>query len=228
MSSRKAGSFEWQMLELSDGITTSNGNWYHITKAQIDTYAPGLLKKYPIEWIIKEADAWVKSSDGLSLFLYFLLAYLGITPWIAAVISLLFFFLWYFNTSAFVNLASSSIVKTLNKDGFVYILTGILMLGIVFNESIRSLGISIGMDALFPGFILFFLFKVGLLRLLIKFIQSKGTGSQVEMQDRILNMLLIRYGMKAGILTGEVSKMQDRLIEMANYHKTRKKDKKGK
>lgn len=228
MSSRKAGSFEWQMLELSDGITTSNGNWYHITQAQIDTYAPGLLKKYPIERIVKEADAWVKSSDGLSLFLYFLLAYIGINPWISAAIALSFFFLWYFNTSAFVNLASSSIVKTLNNDGFVYILTAVLMLGIVFNSSIQSLGMSIGMNALLPGFILFFLFKVGLLRLSIKLIQSKTGSSGVEIQDRILNMLLIRYGMKAGVLTGEVSKMQDRLIETANYHKTRKKDKKAK
>ncbi len=228
MSSRKAGSFEWQMLELSDGITTSNGNWYHITQAQINTYAPGLLKRYPIERIIKEADAWVKSSDGLSLFLYFLLAYLGVNPWFSAAIALSFFFFWFFNTSAFVNLASSSIVKTLNMDGFVYVLSAILLLGIVFNSAIQSLGLSIGMDALLPGIILFFLFKVGLLRLSIKFIQSKRGQKQLEMQDRILNMLLIRYGMKAGILTGEVSKMQDRLIEMANYHTSRKKDKKGK
>lgn len=228
MSSRKAGSFEWQMLELSDGITTSNGNWYHITQAQINTYAPGLLKKYPLERIIREADAWVKSSDGLSLFLYFILAYIGINPWISAAAALSFFFLWFFNTSAFVNLASSSIVKTLNNDGFVYVLSAVLLLGIVFNAAIQSFGIYIGMDALLPGFILFFLFKVGLLRLLIKLIQSKREQVQVEMQDRILNMLLIRYGMKAGILTGEVSKMQDRLIEVANYHKTRKKDKKSK
>ena len=223
MSSRKAGSFEWQMLELPDGITTSDGNWYHITTKQIEKYIPGLLKHRPIEWIIKEADAWVKSADGLSLMLYFVLAFAGVVPWLASGICIGFYFLWYFNTSAFVNLAASGIMKILNKDGVVYTVSAMLFIGIAYNSAIQSLGVSVGMDALTPGIILFFLFKVGLLRLSIKFIQSRTELKGIEMQDRILNMLLIRYGMKEGTLTNDIKKMQDDLIEMANYHKSRKK-----
>ena len=225
MSSRQVGRFEWQMLELPDGITTSDGNWYHITKKQIDTYVPGLLKQRPLEWIIKEADAWVKSADGLSLFLYFVLAFAGLNPWLAAGFALGFYFLWYFNTGAFVNLASSKIIQMLTNDGLIYGLTAALLILIAFNSAISSLGLSIGMNALFPGIVLFFLFKVGLLRLLIKFIQSKTKHAGVEMQDRILNMLLIRHGMKAGILTKDLKKMEDELINLTNYHKTRKKQK---
>ncbi|GAB5409479.1 MAG: hypothetical protein BalsKO_18440 [Balneolaceae bacterium] len=223
MNSRKVGEFKWQMIELPDGITTSNGNWYHITSEKIERYTPGLLKRYSIERIIKEADAWVKSADGLSLLLFFVLAYLSVTPWLAAVLSIVFFFVWYFNTSAFLNLASSPVVKLITTDGFVYTVTGALLIGIAFTDSLVSLGLSVEFNALWYGLILFFLFKVGLLRLLIKFVQSRSPKPNVEMPDRILNMLLIRYGMKEGILTGKINEMQDRLLEVANYHKKRKK-----
>ena len=223
MSARKVGEFKWQMMELSDGITTSNGNWYHITSKKIEEYTPGLLKKYPLERIIKEADAWVKSADGLSLLLFFLLVYLSVTPWIAALTSILFFLIWYFNTSAFLVLAASPVIKLITTDGFAYVASSVLLMGIAFNELISAYGIYVDFSALWIGIILFFLFKVGLLRLLIRFIQSKSSKTNIEIQDRILNMLLIRYGMKSGILTGKVNEMQDRLIDIANYHKTRKK-----
>lgn len=223
MNSRKVGEFKWQMMELPDGITTSNGNWYHITSDQIEKYTPGLLKRYPIERIIKEADAWVKSADGLSLVVFFILAYLSVAPWLAALVSLMFFFVWYFNTGAFLNLASSPIIKLITTDGFIYTVTGVLLIGIAFTESIASFGLSVEFNALWYGLILFFLFKVGLLRLIIKFIQSRSSKPTLEMHDRILNMLLIRYGMKEGILTGRINDMQDRLLEVSNYHKTRKK-----
>ncbi|MBO6523823.1 MAG: hypothetical protein JJ971_08365 [Balneolaceae bacterium] len=223
MSARKVGEFKWQMMELSDGITTSNGNWYHITSEQIEKYTPGLLKKYPLERIIKEADAWVKSADGLSLLLFFLLVYVSVTPWIAALISIAFFMIWYFNTSAFLFLSASPVIKLITTDGFAYLASSVLLMGIAFNEFISAYGLSVDFSALWIGLLLFFLFKVGLLRLLIRFIQSRGTNSGIEIQDRVLNMLLIRYGMKSGILTGKISEMQDRLIDIANYHKTRKK-----
>lgn len=223
MNSRKVGEFKWQMMELPDGITTSNGNWYHITSNKIEKYTPSLLKKYSIERIIKEADAWVKSADAISLVLFFLLVYLSVAPWLATVVSLLFFFIWYFNTSAFLNLASSPIIKLITTDGFIYSVSAILLIGIAFTETLTSWGLSVDFNALWYGLILFFLYKVGLLRLLIKFVQSKSSKPVVELPDRVLNMLLIRYGIREGILTGKINEMQDRLIEIANYHKTKKK-----
>lgn len=223
MSTRKVEEFKWQMIELPDGITTSNGNWYHITSEQIEKYTPGLLKEYPIQHIIKEADAWVKSADGLSLFLYFILIYLSTTPWIATLISIGFFLVWYFNTSAFLNITFSPIIKLFTTDGFVYIVSSALLIGIAFTDALSTYGIYIDFNAIWFGIALFFLFKVGLMRLLIKFIQSRSLDKKVEMHDRILNMLLIRYGIKSGILTGRINEMQDRLLEVVNYHKTRKK-----
>lgn len=224
MFSRKADSFKWQMMELSDGITTSNGNWYHITTEQIKKYVPGLLTEYPLEDLVRKADDWLKSADGLSLFLYFILVYCSVTSSVAAVISMAFFLFWYFNTSAFVTPVLSPVMKVITNDGVVYMVTAFLLIGISFNDTLQQYGINVEFQALWYGIALFFLFKVGLLRLLIRFMYSRRQLEGPQMQDRILNMLLIRYGMKTGTLTRGVQQMQDELIKMANYHKTRKKE----
>lgn len=214
------------MLELPDGITTSNGNWYHITKEGIENYVPGLLKNRPLERIIYEADAWVKSSDGFALMLFFVLAFFGVTPWLAAIISLVFYLLWYFNTGVFVNVTSTPLAKFFNKDGVIYGVSALFLIGISFSEVNAGMGLSIDFSAIWYGLILFFLYKVGLLRLLIEFFRKKFFGlPQVSKEDRILNMLLIRYGMKYGILTGEVNEMEKELVRIVNYHKQQKKNK---
>lgn len=224
MENFKRGRNEWQMLELPDGITTSEGNWYHITRDGIEKYVPGLLDEYPLERIIKEADAWVKSADGLALMLYFILVYATVNPLIATGISLIFYFVWYFNRSLFVNVTTTPVVKALNNDGFVYTVSAIFLIGMTFSDFISGFGISIDFSAIWYGLGLFFFYKVGLLRMLINFVRSKfGSQSSVSKEDRVLNMLLIRYGMKTGNLTGKVYEMEKELIRVANYHKTKKK-----
>lgn len=214
------------MLELPDGITTSNGNWYHITRDGIENYVPGLLKNRPLERIIHEADAWVKSSDGFSLMLFFIIAFLGVAPWIAAAVSLAFYFFWYFNTGVFVNVISTPLAKLLNKDGVVYGVSALFLIGISINEITAGMGISVEFNAIWYGLILFFLYKVGLLRLMIEFSRKSFFGlPEVSKEDRILNMLLIRYGMKYGILTGKVNEMEKELVRIVNYHKQKKKNK---
>jgi hypothetical protein len=224
MENFKRGRNEWQMLELPDGITTSEGNWYHITREGIKNYVPGLLKEYSLEKIIEEADACVKSPNGLALMLYFILVYASLNPLVATGISLVFYFAWYFNTSVFVNVASTPVAKILNKDGVVYTLSAIFLIGMTFNDVISEYGIIIEFSAVWYGLALFFLYKVGLLKMLVDFVRSKfGATKNVSRQDRILNILLIRYGMKAGSLTGKVQEMEKELIRVANYHKTKKK-----
>lgn len=224
MENFKRGRNEWQMLELPDGITTSEGNWYHITRDGIENYVPGLLKEHSLEKIIEEADAWVKSSDGLALMLYFVLVYTSVNPLIAAVISLVFYFAWFFNTSVFVNIAVTPIAKLLNNDGVVYTLSAIFLIGMTFSDFISGIGIEIEFSAIWYGLGLFFLYKVGLLRMGVNFVVSKFRDEpSVSKQDRVLNMLLIKYGMKTGNLTGKVQEMEKELIRIANYHKSKKK-----
>ena len=223
MENFKRGSFNWQMLELPDGITTSNGNWYHITREGIKKYVPGLLKKHPLEKVIEEADAWVKSADGIALMLYFILAAFSVSPFIATLISLGCYFMWYFNTGVFVNILTTPLIKMLSKDGVVYTPSALFLMGVSLQDAISWFDVDISFNAIWYGLVLFFLYKVGLLRLLLQFLQKKVMGlPEVSKEDRILNMLLIRYGMKMGVLTGKVNEMEKELIRIINYHKKNK------
>ncbi len=224
MMARKTGKSKWQLMEMPDGITTSNGSWYHITSEQIENYVPGLLKKTSLELIIKRADAWVLSADGLSLLLYFLLAYLSVDPLLAFGISLAFYLIFFINTSVIVGVSLSRLMLIFANDGFMYGVSAILLIGISLNTSLLSMfSLNVDLNAIWYGIALVFAFKVGLLRLLLTYLTSKFSKNSIERQDRILNMLLIRYGMHHGILTKGVNEMQDELIRLRNYHKTRKK-----
>lgn len=224
MFARKVEAGKWQMMEMPDGITTSNGSWYHITSEKIETYVPGLLQKITLEKVVKQADAWVVSADALSLLLYFLLAYLSVAPLYAFGIALLFYLILYFNTSAIVGVSLSKLMLVFANDGFLYGLSAILLIGISLSSNVLSMiNLNVEMSAIWYGIALVFMFKVGLLRLLLRFLKSRFSKEGIDRQDRILNMLLIRYGMHFGILTKDVNEMQDELIRISNYHKTRKK-----
>ncbi|MEX0721136.1 MAG: hypothetical protein WD059_10740 [Balneolaceae bacterium] len=213
MEDKKPGKYKWQMLELPDGITTSDGNWYHITTKGVKDYLPGLLNKYPLDKIIREADAWLKSADVLSLMLFYVLALLSINAYLSALISIAFFMFWYFNTSALVMASLGSLIRILQSDAFVYTISAIVLIYFSFND----------LEAMWVGAGLLFLFKVGLLRLGLKYVVTVKPGIKTQMPDRVLNMLLIRYGMKEGVLTGSVKEMEEEFIKVVNYHKTKKK-----
>lgn len=214
--SRTASKFEWNMVELPDGITTSNGNWYHTTSEAIQQYIPGLLKKHEIGKIIKNADHWVGSCNGISLILYMVLVLFSVDAFLSAGIALLFFLFWYYNTSAFVTPVLNAVARLFHFDGFLYVATA---------ASLIYLSMQGGLTATWVGLGLFFLFKVGLLKMLLTWISSKRSVEKAARQDRILNMLLLRYGIKEGLYSGNIQSMQDSLFKTVNYHKTRKKNK---
>lgn len=205
------------MVELPDGITTTNGNWYHTTSKYIQAYIPGLLKKQSLEKIIKNADYWVSSANGFALILYLILALMGINAFISGIISIVFFLFWHVNTSAFVTPLLNQIVRFFNFDGFLYVVSAGVLIYLAMQGK---------QAAMWVGLLLFFLFKVGLLAIFLKWISSKKKGVKAERQDRILNMLLVRYGIKEGMYSGNIQNMQDSLFKTINYNKTKKKNNK--
>jgi len=204
------------MVELPDGITTSNGNWYHTTADNIEKYISGLLKRHSIEKIIKSADHWVSSPNGFSFILYLILILVGVNAFLSAGISLFIFFGFYFNTSAFVAIWLNPVARLFDFDGFLYVAAASALIYVSMQGE---------QSAMWVGLFLFFLFKVGLLKMLVKWIQSKRKNSKTSREDKILNMLLIKYGMKEGLYSGNIKQMQDSLLNTVNYHKTRKKKK---
>lgn len=210
MTSEKQKNSKWEMVELPGGITTSRGSWYHITSSEIEKYVPGLLNLVSLEKIIKEADAWLNSPAPLAILVYFLSYFLGLEPLYACFLSVAFFVFWHSNVSAFVSAGFTPFIKLANSDVLIYFVSGALLIWMSFNEQLTALWYGLGV---------FFIIKPGLLKLLI----STLFKNKFERSDRVLNMLLIRYGMKEGILTGAIKEMERQFFETSYYHKSKKK-----
>ena len=70
----------------------------------------------------------------------------------------------------------------------------------------------------------FLFIKTGLVSMVLQFLNARFSSKYTTaITDRVLNMVLIRYGYKEGLLTGNLKTMQDEFIRVANYHEIRKK-----
>lgn len=218
MGNENARKYEWQMMEMPNGISTSKGNWYSISREGIEKYIPGLLDKVELETIVRNADEWNDSANALALILYLALPFTGLDAALSFLVSLVFFVIWYLNTAAFASVGLSKLIRILNSDGLLYIISASVFIYFAWQQQYITLWL---------GVVLFFLYKVGLLNLILKLYASKkdDDGTDASRTDRVLNMLLIRYGMKEGMMPDKVQQMQDQLLKTANYHKTQKKSK---
>lgn len=202
MKSRRSHS--QNILETPISTVTSGGHWFHATRETIKDYVPGLLDKYDFETLIKKAVTWIDSADSLALILYFVLAFL-INPWIAAGVAFGFHALWYHKKSAFVNIMMTPILSFFNMDFFQLLLAALVL---------SYMGMSGMYTAVVLGIILFFLFKVGLLRRGWDKLQEKKSDEKLPLNDRVLKMVLIRYSIYQNMPPKEVEKL-DRHVQEA-------------
>jgi hypothetical protein len=192
-------------VETPLGIVSTSRNWYHTTREAINDFIPGLLKKKSLEEIIIEAEAWVKSPDSTSLLIYLGLSLL-LPGWLCAVLALAWFAFWYLNKSAFVKPALSKVFKVLNSDGTMMISSLIVLSYLGIEDQYLSVTL---------GIALYILFKVGLLRLLAQRWWD-GAGDGLPLNDRVLKMLLLRYGKKFDLQVPQVEKMEQEIVELMN------------
>jgi len=87
--------------------------------------------------------------------------------------------------------------------------------------SLSLLGIQGNYSGLVIGLIFFFLFKVGLLRLLMGRIEAKRTKG-ITLNDRVLKMILIRYSIYEDVVPAEISSIEDHLKDAFLKFKQRK------
>ncbi len=203
------------VMESGSATVTSGGHWFNATRDSIEHYVPGLLKKVDYENLILDAVEWIESTDSIALVLYFILVFY-IPVWLATVVSAGFYLIWYYNKSAFVNLAMTPVLKLINHDAFQI---GIAAIALSF------LGIYGNYAGLLIGIIFFFLFKVGLLRLAINWAEGKwmekkmnsdedqSTKNQLSLNDRVLKMILIRHSIREDAIPRDVQSMEDHLKE---------------
>lgn len=201
-----------QILETPYSTVTSGGHWFHATRETIREYVPNLLKKYSFEELIAKSVVWIDSADSLAMILYFLLAYI-VDVWIAALAAFLFHYFWYHQKSAFVNTLFTPVLSFFNRDFFQLLLAAVIL---------SFMGITGMYAAAVVGMFYFFLFKVGLLRRLWNWIETKREIKKLPLNDRVLKMVLIRYSLYENIPPPEIEKM-DQQVQKAILERNKKK-----
>lgn len=204
------------ILESPISTISSAGHWFFATRDSIEEYVPGILKKISFESLIRKAITWVDSADSISMLMFLGMAFL-INPWIAAAITLLFHYFWYFNKSAFVNLTFTPLFIFLNNEILQLIAAGVALSFLGINGMYAALGI---------GIIFFFLFKIGLLRRLWDKIDRRRTknGKNLPLNDRVLKMLIIRYSIYEDIAPSEVRKLENHVQQaVIDFNQKKKK-----
>ena len=195
-------------LETQLGIVTRTGDWFHVTTDQIKKFVPGLLDKRPLDNLVEEAIAWVRSADSLALTLLLVLL-LFINPIFAVTIAIAFHFLWYRSKSAFVTIYLGKVLKFLNTDGYLLITSLVIISALGMTGKYLAAGI---------GLVFFFLMKLGLLKRLWDKIDS-GVDKKLTLNDRVFKMLLVKYGMHYNLQPSEVEEMEDKFVELATSRK---------
>lgn len=197
-------------METKLGIVTRTGEWFHITKEQIEEFVPGLLDEVYLRDLIKDARAWVRSSDSLSLTLLLgMLLYLN--PWLSAIATLAFHWLWYNYKSALANRWLGSLFSIMNTDGYQMVISLIVL---------SLLGIWGQYLALVIGILFFFIFRLSLLNKLWNRLTAKES---LTLNDRMLKMLIVKYAMKENLAPQEVKNMEEDFTEAALKIKNKRK-----
>lgn len=191
-------------LETQLGIVTRTGQWFHTTRDTIEDFAPGLLEKHGLSVLIKDALAWVRSADSLSLTLLMCLLFLT-DPWLAGLATLTFHWLWYNFKSSLVNRYLGKLFHYMNRDVYLLVIafTGLSMLGI--EGEYLALGI---------GILFFFLLKIGLLNMLWDRL-SATDKQKLSLNDRVLKMIITKYAIFEGITPPAMQTMEDKIRQMA-------------
>ena len=204
MKKRKSQSIN--ILETPFSTVTSSGHWFQTTRSAVEKHMPGLLKFYSFEELILKTVAWIDSANSLAMLLYLGLAFI-IDPWLATGISIFFHYIWHHYKSRFVNIRLTPVMSLINKDLFQLITAAVIL---------SYLGIS-GMPlAAVLGMFCFFLFKVGLLRMLWERFQAKDTENQLMLNDMILKEILVRYSLYHNLSKKDITNIDKHVRSMAS------------
>jgi len=201
------------ILESPVSTISSSGHWFFATRKTIEEYVPGLLEKYSFESLIRKSIVWINSADSLGMVLFFILAFI-INPWIAAALTFLFHGWWYFSKSAFVSVSLTPVLSVLNHEFVQLLIAGVALSFMGMNGMYLALGF---------GTLIFFLFKLGLMRRVWDKVDKKKKSKQLPLNDRVLKMLLVRLSIKENIAPDDVQLLEDHVQEAVIKFNSKKK-----
>lgn len=200
-------------VETKLGIVTQSGDWFHTTTEHIESFVPGLLKKVPLETLIKEAQAWVNSAGSLSLILLYGMLF-WVNPWLAAGTALLFHWFWYHNKSGFIVRSMGTFFRFINSNGFLLAVAFFSLNVLAFQGAYVATGI---------GIFFFFLMKPGLLKKGWEMLDKSTSTGGLTLNDRVLKMVIVKHAMYENVAPSDVQQMEERFKDLAMNRKKGKK-----
>lgn len=193
-----------QILETPFSTVTSRGHWFYTTRSAVEKHLPGLMNICPFEKLISSSVAWVDSANSIAMLLYLGLVFL-IKPWPAMATSILFHYVWYHYHSSFTRVGWAPILTTVNHELFQLI---------VAVPVLSYLGMTGNYLAALLGIVCFFLFKVGLLRMLWDRIPSSRSKRKLPLNDRTLRVILTQYALRHSISPKHITEIDQQIHRM--------------
>ncbi|MDZ7772000.1 MAG: hypothetical protein U5K31_04570 [Balneolaceae bacterium] len=191
-------------VETKLGIVTRRGEWFFTSSEKLRDYVPELLEIRSLEELISEAQAWVQSTEGLSITLLMVLLLL-VNPWIALGAAVLFHGIWYAAKSAFVIRNLGSTLRVINSDGYQMLVSLVALSLLAWQGAFTGLAL---------GLLFFFVSKLRLLERLWKAL-GLCRGDGLTLNDRVLRMVIIRHAIHEDVAPDRVQNMEERLKEAA-------------
>ncbi len=191
-------------IETPRGIFTSAGNWFHITKAALEKYAPGLLEIHPLDKLIKKAEVWIRSADNIGIILFMMLLY-SLGTWPALLITLFFVPVWHINKSSVINLPTTGLLTVIDKE-IVVVIVAMLVLS--------WMGITGEYLSVFLGIVIFCVLKFGWFRFLVEWSYGNLFRGTLLLNDRVLKMIILNYAIRENIPVKEVDAMEKEILSL--------------
>lgn len=191
-------------VETKLGIVTRKGEWFFTTSEKIGEYVPGLYEEVSLEELILEAQAWVRSTAGLSITLLMGLLFL-VHPAMALAGAVIFHGLWHTFKSAFVVRNMKTVLKVVNSDGYQMVISLVVLSALANQGQFLALGV---------GLLFFFITRLRLLEWVWRKAGIGGSG-ELTLNDRVLRMVIIRHAIYENLAPADVQQMEEKLKRMA-------------
>jgi hypothetical protein len=184
-------------IDTPNGLFTAAGFWFATRPSVIESLVPGLLAVEPLDDLLQQAERWIRSSEGLALWVFLGLLLAQNVFW-AATVSIIVYVAWYFLRSAVATPVLDPLVKGLTFDAPV-LLASVAVISWV-GHSGRTADALIGLGW-------FFTYRFGWLRMLLD--RWHNASRPLPVNDRILRMLLFRSAIRNGITPKPLQTMKD-------------------
>lgn len=195
---------ESHLIETPRGIFTSAGNWFHITGAALERYAPGLLEIHSLESLTQKAEVWIRSTDNIGITMFMLLLYLQ-GPWFALLATLFFVPVWHINKSSVIRSALTGVLSIIDKEIVVVIVALVVL---------SWMGIGGEYLSVFLGIAVFCVLKFGWFRSLVEWGYETMFKGTFLLNDRVLKMIILNYAIRADIPVKEVDAMEEEILSL--------------